>query len=75
MSRPTTGPNRSRVIAIWKDRFAAAQEIELAEGSVAVAMSLSTRYEEEFTADGRGDGGYAAYPVLSGVHPIQLKLR
>jgi predicted amidohydrolase len=74
MSRPMAGPNRSRVIAIWKDRFAAAQEIELTEGCDAVAISLSTRYEEEFTADGRGDEGNAAYPVLSGVHPIRLKV-
>ncbi len=74
MSRPSMGPNRSRVIAIWKDRFAAAQEIELSEGCDAIAISLSTRYEEEFTADGRGDGGHAAYPVLSGIHSIQLKI-
>ena len=73
MSRPTTGPNRSRVVAIWKDKFGAAREIELTEGCDAVAVSLSTRYEEEFTADGRGDQGNTAYPVLSGVHPIRLK--
>ena len=70
ISSPTTGPNRSRVVAIWKDNFGPAREIELSEGCDAVAVTLSTRYEEEFTADGRGDEGSAAYPVLSGVHPI-----
>ena len=70
LSRPETGPSRSRVIALWKDRFKGAVEIELPAGCEAVAISLSIRYREEFTADGRGDGGNAAYPILSGVHPI-----
>jgi len=71
LSSPETGkPSRSRVVALWKDRFKGATEIELPEGSSAIAISLSTRYGEEFTADGRGDGGTAAYPTLSGVHPI-----
>ena len=70
LSRPETGPSRSRVVALWKDRFKGAIEIELPQGSEAIAISLSTRYREEFTADGRGDGGNAAFPILSGVHPI-----
>jgi hypothetical protein len=73
ISRPSTETNKSRVVAIWKDRFGSANEIELPEGCDAVAVSLSIRYEEEFTADGRGDDSNAAYPVLSGVHPIQSK--
>jgi hypothetical protein len=75
LSRPQTGPNRSRVVALWKDRFKGATEIELPQGSDAIAISLSTRYDEEFTADGRGDGGTAAYPTLSGVHPIGAATR
>ncbi|MGO4883252.1 MAG: hypothetical protein ACLP59_20890 [Bryobacteraceae bacterium] len=70
LSRPKTGPSRSRVVALWKDRFNGATEIELPQGAEAIAISLSTRYAEEFTADGRGDGGNAAFPILSGVHPI-----
>jgi len=70
LSRPETGPSRSRVVALWKDRFKGAVEIELAQGHDAIAVSLSIRYREEFTADGRGDGGKAAFPILSGVHPI-----
>jgi hypothetical protein len=74
ISRPGAETNKSRVVAIWKDRFGPATEIELPEGCDAVAVSLSIRYEEEFTADGRGDDNNAAYPVLSGVHPIQSKV-
>jgi len=71
LSSPEMGkPSRSRVVALWKDRFKVALEIELPLGKQAVAISLSTRYHQEFTADGRGDGGNAAFPILSGVHPI-----
>jgi hypothetical protein len=70
LSRPETGPSRPRVVALWKDRFKGAVEIELPEGNDAIAVSLSIRYDEEFTADGRGDGGNAAFPILSGIHPI-----
>jgi len=60
-------------VALWKDRFKGATEIELPPGNHAIALSLSTRYDEEFTADGRGDGGDAAYPILSGVLPISAR--
>jgi hypothetical protein len=70
LSRPQVGPDRSRLVALWKDRFNGATEIELPPGNDAIAVSLSIRYREEFTADGRGDGGSAAFPILSGVHPI-----
>jgi hypothetical protein len=69
-SRPRSGPNRSRVIAIWKDGFGDEAEIELPHGCGGVAISLSIRYREEFTADGRGDESNAAVPILSGIHPI-----
>jgi hypothetical protein len=70
LSRPESGPSRPRVVALWKDAFRGATEIELPEGRNAVALSLSIRYQEEFTADGRGDDNNAAFLILSGVHPI-----
>ncbi len=75
LSRPDSGYSRSRMIALRKDRFKGATEIELPEGCGAVAISLSTRYYEEFTADGRGDDASAAFPILSGVHPISAAAR
>jgi hypothetical protein len=75
LSRPQTGPSRSRVVALWKDRFNGATEIELPPGNDAIAISLSTRYDEEYTADGRGDDASAAFPILSGVHPISATPR
>lgn len=68
LSRPAAGPSRSRVVALWKDALKGATEIELPARCDAVAVSLSIRYREEFTADGRGDD--VAFPILSGVHPI-----
>jgi hypothetical protein len=56
---------------MWKDAFSGATEIELPDGYDAVAVSLSIRYREEYAADGRGDDGNAAFPILSGVHPIR----
>jgi hypothetical protein len=70
LSRPQSGPSRSRVIALWKDALHGATEVELPLGQDAVAISLSICYREEYTADGRGDGKTAAYPILSGVHAI-----
>jgi hypothetical protein len=70
LSRPDSGLSRSRVVALWKDAFKGATEIELPEGHEAVAVSLSIRYREEFTADGRGDDSAAAFPILAGAHPI-----
>ena len=72
LSRPQTGPSRSRVIALWKDALAGATEIELPVGYDAIAVSLSIKYAEEYTADGRGDEFSAAFPRLSGVHAIRV---
>ena len=46
LSRPRAEPLRSRVVALWKDRFNGATEIELPRGDEAIAISLSTRYEQ-----------------------------
>jgi hypothetical protein len=70
LSRPQNGPNRSRVVALWKDALNSATEVELPVGCGAVALSLSIEYREEFTADGRSDDGAGASLILSGVHPI-----
>ena len=71
LSRPSTGPSRSRVIALWKDAISgAAKEIEMPVGCDGIAVSLSIHYREEYTADGRRDDSSAAFPILSGVHPI-----
>jgi hypothetical protein len=56
-------------VAIWKDAFSSATEVELPLGYDAVAASLSILYREEYTAVGRGDDAAAAFPILSGTAP------
>lgn len=74
LSRPSRGGiDRRRVVALWKDsQNGSPTEIELPPGKDAVALSLSVRYVEEFTADGRSDDGAAGCPTLSGVYPLEL---
>jgi hypothetical protein len=77
LSRPTSGTGApSGCIALWKDaRNGAAKEIILPSGAAAVVLSIAVEYGEEWTADGRGDGGNAGYPYLVGQHPIFQKKR
>jgi len=72
LSRPRSGPSRSNVIGLWKDaKNGVPQEIELDAGAEGVILSITMRHEEEWSADGRSDGGYAIYPVLSGIHCLK----
>ncbi|MFL6306823.1 MAG: hypothetical protein ACJ72H_25100 [Candidatus Sulfotelmatobacter sp.] len=73
LSRPSRGgTDRRRVIALWKDsEHGEATEIDLPPDSDAVVLSLSVRYVEEYTADGRSDKGAAGCPILSGVYPLK----
>jgi hypothetical protein len=76
LSRPqdlSTGAMRNRVIALWKDaKSLSPVEIELPQGSDGIVLSISERYLEEWTADGRSDRKASGYPALTGIHPIKL---
>jgi len=69
LSNPPPGESRSRAIALWKDaRSKGAQEIELPKGAKGIVLSITKEIGEEFTADGRTDGGVSSYPFLSAIH-------
>jgi hypothetical protein len=70
LSRPRSGPNRCRVVAIWKDAFDAAKEIELPDGAQGLAVTLSVKERKEYSADGRVRSAVSASVVLAGVHPV-----
>lgn len=74
LSRPPyTGGEKSRTIGLWKDAITGAPiPIELPTGAEAVVLSLVAEYKEEWTADGRSDGGASGYPVFGGAHPVYL---
>jgi len=72
LSRPSSGANRNKVIGLWKDAHSSTPvEIELPEGCGAVVLSLSVRWMDEWTADGREDRGATGYPLLSGIHGVK----
>lgn len=72
LSRPASGKDRSSVIGLWKDAHSSTPvEIELPDGCGAVVLSLSVRWMDEWTADGREDRGASGYPLLSGIHGVK----
>jgi hypothetical protein len=71
LSRPPNVPLRPRLIALWKDaKSAAPVEIELPPGAAGCVLSLTVQWDEEWTADGRGDNRTTGYVILAGTHPI-----
>jgi hypothetical protein len=71
LSRPPSGANTSRAIALWKDaKTGEAISIELPSNKDGVVLSLSRELVREYSADGRDDGKTTGYPTLSGVHYV-----
>lgn len=62
-----------RAIALWKDPTEVRQ-IDLPPDTQAVVLSVSNRYREEWSADGRSDGRATGTLRLAGVHPIKFKI-
>ena len=76
LSQPVSGgPNRSRVIALWRDPQTGVRELELPAKASALVLNVTVEYGEEWTADGRGDGRVSGYPILAGYHPISIDKR
>ena len=59
----------SRVISLWKDPYRGLQEIELAAGAHAVALTAHPRLTQPVSADGR-EGKDVPELVLSGIEQI-----
>jgi hypothetical protein len=71
LSRPPHEGKSSRVVVLWKDALTGdAVPLELPIGADALLLSLNAQDKEEWTADGRSDGGAAGVPVFGGVHPV-----
>jgi hypothetical protein len=76
LSRPGDGTkDRSGVVALWRDPKTGAKELEIQPDTDGLVLNLTAEYDEEWTADGRGDGKNSGYPVLSGYHLITVKKR
>jgi hypothetical protein len=59
------------VVALWRDVVYGEQELELPDGANSAVLSLTCESLEEYTADGRGDGGVSYFPVFAGFHPLE----
>jgi hypothetical protein len=71
LSKPRPGgTSRSHVVALWKDPERGLIEIDLPSGADAIVLNISVDYKEEWSIDGRSDGGLTGYPILSGVHYV-----
>jgi len=71
LCRPPNVSGTSRAIALWKDaKSGEAISIELPPGKEGVVLSLSRQFVNEWSADGRSDGGATGYPTLSGIHYV-----
>ena len=64
------GCEPSRVIALWKDPRRGLQQILLAPGASAVALTAHARRVPVFTADGRSGGATVSELVLSALEQI-----
>jgi len=71
MSRPQSGqPDRSRVVALWKEEDQDFVEVELPAGKHAAVLSLTVKKCVDWAADGRHR--VAAVPSLSGVRYFSI---
>lgn len=64
------GTAECRVIALWKDARSPKPVEIYADDRSGVVLSLTREFKEEWTADGRSDGGGTAYLLLNGVHQV-----
>lgn len=71
LSRPGKGPNRDRVIALWKQEGGSAEEIELPLGSAAAVLSISMKHVKDWSADGRSR--CSNIPSLTGVRFLKAE--
>ena len=65
------GEPQNREIALWKEPGGRARTLKLPKGDHAVLLSLTSRPVEQFTLDGRSDGGTTVHFGLGGAHGIK----
>jgi len=66
------GTGKERTIALWRDVIFGEEELSLPEGHDAGVLTLVRRSVEEWSADSRGDGKRAHFPVFAGWKPLRF---
>lgn len=69
------GMPEDRTVALWRDQLTGWAPIKLEKGDESVLLTISAKWKEEFTADGRGDHGNAATFILTGRHHLRASDR
>lgn len=72
LCKTRTERDRSDVVALWRDPQTGTHEIELPKDGDAIVLNITVEYQEEWTADGRGDKEASGCPILAGHHQISL---
>ena len=65
------GDPLNREIALWKESHGRAKALRLPKGDHALLLTLTNQSVEQFTLDGRGDGGYTMRFGLGAAHGIR----
>jgi hypothetical protein len=74
LSKTRNEKDRSDTVALWKDPQTGTQELSLSKESGALVLNITVQYEEEWTADGRGDRKASGFPILAGCHQISVQI-
>jgi hypothetical protein len=74
LSKTRNEKDRSDMVALWKDPQTGTQEISLPKEADGLVLNITVQYEEEWTADGRGDRKASGYPILAGHHQICVQM-
>jgi hypothetical protein len=69
LSRPASGPSRSRVIGLWKEEGTGSVEIELPADRDAAVLSVSSKGCIDWSADGRSREAFI--PSLTGIRYLR----
>jgi hypothetical protein len=73
LSQPSSGAtDRSRTIALWRDKVFGEREIDLEDDAVGCVLSVVCQSAEELSIDGRPDDGEAHCPVFAGLHQVRV---
>jgi hypothetical protein len=65
------GDTQNREIALWKESDGKAKALRLPKGDHALLLTLTSQSVEQFTLDGRGDGGYTVHFGLGAAHGVR----
>jgi hypothetical protein len=65
------GEQQKREIALWKRPDGQAKALKLPHGDHALLLTLTSRSVEQYTLDGRGDGGQTVRFELGAAHGIR----